>query len=165
MKDKKFKFTGIYTHLLVFLLLITLTGCLEENKELPPLSFIDGKILFDYDFGNFSITAVIVGNKTSLIYYWIRDNNTIDIVMAYSPSSDILPVYKEIISLNLTSPYTGSRIIPYNLRYNDSRKCWHFNYYDFTSYGYYGKGNAFYYSVNHTISWQAHSRSWYCDIC
>ena len=145
---------------IVCLLLPTvLTGCIEkQEKQLPPLSFIDGKVIFNHTvYPDTLVVGMILKNRTSLVYYWNKENNTIDIEMAYTPSSDILSIYQKIISLNLTSPYTGSKIVPYNLKYEPEKNRWFFCYYDMNLYGSLGNGDAYYYPVNQTVSWGIHS--------
>ena len=145
------------------LLFMTLsTGCIKsKEKERPPLSIINGEIIFRgediVEYGKVNVIGAIIGNRTSVVLYWIKENNSIAIKTAYTPPTDVLPIYQKILALNLTSPHTDSRIIPYNLRYNNSKNCWHFNYYDWSTLGL-GEGDAFYYPINQTISWLSHSK-------
>ncbi len=162
MKNKNLiKIAKTCIPLLLFITVIT--GCLKsEEKQRSSLSIINGEIIFNgediSEYGKVNVIGVIVENRTSLVLYWIKENNSVAIKKAYTPSPDVLPIYQEILALNLTSPYTGSMIIPYSLRYNNSEKCWHFNYYDWEPTLGLGEGDAFYYPVNQTVLWLAHSR-------
>ena len=146
----------------MLLFLISLTGCIKNEEKQLSLTIIGSEIIFSGEdvarYGKVNVIGAIIKNRTSLVFYWTEENNSIEVKMAYTPSSDVLPIYQEILALNLTSPYTGSKIIPYNLTHNNTKNCWHFNYYDWNPALGIGEGDAFYYSANQTVSWLAHSK-------
>ena len=138
-------------------------GCIkrETRQSIPPLSFINGRIVFNQTaYPDVFAVAVVVNNETSLAYLWDKNNNSVNIKVAYTPPKDILPVYQKILSLNIIIPpnetISGEEILPFNLRYEEEINAWKFNYYDRWSSGRFSEGGAIYYQANQTIVMEWH---------
>lgn len=152
----------------ILLFLIPLTGCIKSGeKQQPPPFIINGRVVYSkqtYTLSSHSpayIVGVIIENKTSFAYIWYPKNKSMDIKIAYTPPKNVIPIFQQVLSLNITFPYTeekvvsGREILPFNFRYDEGRKGWLFEY----SAGWHAEpedkqfvdGGAIYYPNNQTV--------------